>query len=580
MARTANRQSIVNEISKNKVWLVAFYIRLSREDKRGKDESESITNQRLILTDFLDQQDDNDEYVYIDEYVDDGVSGTTDEERESFQRLLADIQKGKINCVIVKNLARSFRNSGDQSYYLGDWFPRYNVRFISLYQQPIDTYKDPRNAQNIAVPVQGVLNEEHARGTSESVRRTFDKKREKGLHIGSFAAYGYQKDPEDKNALIIDEEAAENVKSIFAWFLEGMSKNAIVRKLNDIGVLCPTAYKKSKGMKYKNPNAEGGNPLWCAVSISNILKNRIYIGDMVQGRYRIKSYKVHVQEAVPEDEWFVVENTHEPIISSKDFANAQELLRKDTRTAPGEKKLYLFSGFLRCADCGKAMTRSKAGENVYYYCRTYKDRSKMVCTKHTIRHNHLEQGILYAIKTMVYIAVEFSEIVSRVNTAPLQKSQSVRLNKLIAAKEKELSRTTRYKQSIYQDWKDGEISSKDYRHMREDYERQIESINRIISNLSEEKTELENGADEENQFLTAFRKHENIDRLTREILIELVDQIKVYKNGNIKVKLKFANEYRVIAGSDPQSPPLPVIAGSDPQSPPLRVIAGSDPQSP
>lgn len=547
MARVANRQNIVKAALKNKVWLVAFYIRLSREDKRGKDESESITNQRLILTDFLEQQDDGDEYVYVDEYVDDGVSGTTDEERENFQRLLTDIQKGKINCVIVKNLARSFRNNGDQSYYLGDWFPRNNVRFISLYQQSIDTYKDPQNAQNIAVPVQGVLNEEHARGTSESVRRTFDKKREKGLHIGSFAAYGYMKDPEDKNALVIDEEAAEHVKDIFAWFLEGMSKNAIVRKLNDSGILCPAAYKKSKGMKYKNPNAVGGNPLWCAMSVSNILKNRIYVGDMVQGRYRIKSYKIHVQETVPEDEWFIVENTHSPIISREDFAKVQELLKKDTRTAPEQNNLYLFSGFLRCADCGKAMTRSKVRGNVYYYCRTYKDQSKAACTKHTIRHNRLEQGVLYAIRQQVYIAVAFSEMVSRINTAPLQKSQSIRLNELIAAKEKELSKIMCYKQSIYQDWKDGEITHKDYCHMQEDYERQIEAINEVISNLHEEKAELENGIDTENPFLAAFRKYENIDKLTREVLIELVEQIKVYENGNISVSLKFANEYRRVA---------------------------------
>lgn len=547
MARVANRQNIVKAVPKNKVWFVAFYIRLSREDKRGKDESESITNQRLILTDFLEQQDDGDEYVYVDEYVDDGVSGTTDEERENFQRLLTDIQKGKINCVIVKNLARSFRNNGDQSYYLGDWFPRNNVRFISLYQQSIDTYKDPQNAQNIAVPVQGVLNEEHARGTSESVRRTFDKKREKGLHIGSFAAYGYQKDPEDKNALVIDEEAAEYVKSIFAWFLEGMSKNAIVRKLNDNGILCPAAYKKSKGMKYKNPNAVGGNPLWCAMSVSNILKNRIYVGDMVQGRYRIKSYKIHVQETVPEDEWFIVENTHEPIISREDFAKVQELLKKDTRTAPEQNHLYLFSGFLRCADCGKAMTRSKVRGNVYYYCRTYKDQSKTACTKHTIQHNRLEQGVLYAIREQVYLAVTFSEMVSRINTAPLQKSQSIRLSELIAAKEKELSKIMCYKQSIYQDWKDGEITHKDYRHMQEDYEQQTEAINEVISNLQEEKAELENGIDTENPFLATFRKYENIDRLTREVLIELVDTIKVYENGNISVSFKFANECRRVA---------------------------------
>lgn len=547
MARAANRQSLSKSASKSKIWYVAFYIRLSREDKRGKEESESIANQRLILTDFLEQQDDDDEHVFIDEYVDEGVSGTTDEERVNFQRLLADIQKGKINCVIVKNLARSFRNNGDQSYYLGDWFPRNNVRFISLYQQPIDTYKDPQNAQNIAVPVQGVLNEEHARGTSESVRRTFDKKREKGLHIGSFATYGYQKDPENKNALIIDDEAAENVKRIFAWFLEGMSKNAIVRKLNGSGILCPAAYKKSKGLKYKNPNVIDGNPLWCAMSITNLLKNRIYTGDMVQGRYRVKSYKIHVQETVPEDEWFIVENTHEPIIRREDFNKVQELLKKDTRTSPVQKTLYLFSGFLRCADCGKAMTRSKVRGNVYYYCRTYKDQSKTVCTKHTIKHNHLERAVLYALQQQVYIAVSLLEMVSRINTAPLQKSQWIRLNKLIASKEKELSKISRYKQSIYQDWKDGEITHKDYRQMKEDYGRKIEAINQVIGKLREEKTELENGVDIENPFLAAFRKYENINKLTRDILIELVDTIKVYENGNISVRFKFANEYRRVA---------------------------------
>lgn len=527
MARVANRQNIVKAASKKRVWYVGFYILLSRKDKRGKDESESITNQRLILTDFFEQQDDDDEYIFVGEYVDDGVSGTTDEEREDFQRLLTDIRKGKINCVIVKNLARSFRNNGDQSYYLGDWFPRKNVRFISLYQQPVDTYKDPQNAQNIAVPVQGVLNEEHARGTSESVRRTFNKNRVKGLYIGSFAAYGYQKDPEDKNALILDEEAAENVKSIYAWFLEGMSKNAIVRKLNESGILCPSAYKKSKGMNYKNPHAKSSNPLWSDLTVGNILKNRMYTGDMVQGRHRIKSYKIHVQETVPEDEWYIVENTHEPIISREDFAKVQELLKRDTRTAPKQKTLYLFSGFLRCPDCGKAMTRSAVKGIVYYYCSTYKKQSKTACTKHTMKHNHLEQAVLYAIKQQVYIAVSLSEMISRINKAPLQKSQSIRLNERIAAKEKELSKISRYKQSIYQDWKDGEISHKDYRQMKEDYERQIEAINEVISNLQKEKAELENGVDVENPFLATFRKYENINKLTRDILIELVDTIKL-----------------------------------------------------
>lgn len=546
MAKSADRQNQNKTPLKTKVWLVGFYIRLSREDKRGKDESESITNQRLILTDFLDQQDDGDQYIFAGEYVDDGVSGTTDEERENFQLLLKDIEKGKVNCVIVKNLARSFRNNGDQSYYLGDWFPRNNVRFISLYQQPIDTYKDPRNVQNLAVPVQGVLNEEHARGTSESVRRTFDKKREKGLHIGSFAVYGYEKDSENRNALIIDPVASEQVKRIFSWYQEGMSKNAIVHLLNDYGILCPSAYKRQKGLKYQNPNADMGEGLWSVMTVTGILKNQIYTGDMVQGRYRKKSYKIHVQEVVPEEEWFIVPNTHEPIIKREDFNQVQELLKRDTRTAPNQKSLYLFSGFLRCGDCGKAMTRSKVKNNVYYHCSTYKNQSKNACTKHTIRHRDLEPAVLEMIRQLISSGVCYHEVIQEIDAAPKKESRSDLLKGLIQTKEKELYRITHYKQSLYEDWKDGEITKRDYQQMKEDYERRSEAIQHILDHLQDKREELDRSNELENPVLKAYRKSGNINELTRDILIQLVDYIRIYENGSVCVKLRFADEFHVV----------------------------------
>lgn len=546
MAKSADRQNQNKTPLKTKVWLVGFYIRLSREDKRGKDESESITNQRLILTDFLEQQDDGDQYIFAGEYVDDGVSGTTDEERENFQLLLNDIQKGKVNCVIVKNLARSFRNNGDQSYYLGDWFPRNNVRFISLYQQPIDTYKDPMNVQNLAVPVQGVLNEEHARGTSESVRRTFDKKREKGLHIGSFAVYGYEKDPENRNALIIDPVAAEQVKRIFSWYQEGKSKNAIVHLLNDYGILCPSAYKRQKGLKYQNPNADMGKGLWSVMTVTGILKNQIYAGDMVQGRYRKKSYKIHVQEAVPEEEWFIVPNTHEPIIKREDFNQVQELLKRDTRTAPNQKSLYLFSGFLRCGDCGKAMTRSKVKNNVYYHCSTYKNQSKRACTKHTIRHRDLEPAVLEMIRQLISAGVCYHEVIQEIDAALKKESRSDLLKGLIQTKEKELYRIIHYKQSLYEDWKDGEITKRDYQQMKEDYERRSEAIQHILDHLQDKREELDRSNELENPVLKAYRKSGNINELTRDILIQLVDHIRIYENGSICVKLRFADEFHIM----------------------------------
>lgn len=228
-----------------KVWNIALYIRLSREDARCLDESESVSNQRAILEAHIAALQDGDKYIIADEYVDDGIPGTTDDERDDFQRMLSDIRRGRVNCVMVKDLARSFRNYSDQGYYLDDWFPRHNVRFISLFHQPLDSYKEPRNMRSIAVPIQGVLNENHCAETSEKVREVFDMKRRSGAHIGSFAVYGYCKDPDNKNALVVDREAAAVVREIFSLFLDGMSKNAIVRQLNDRGILPPPPTKGS-----------------------------------------------------------------------------------------------------------------------------------------------------------------------------------------------------------------------------------------------------------------------------------------------------------------------------------------------
>ncbi len=546
----ARKSRTITEAIKPKfrVWRIAIYIRLSKEDARSFDESESVSNQRAIIEEHIASFNDGDEYIIVDEYVDDGISGTTDDEREDFQRMLSDIKKGRINCVIVKDLARSFRNYSDQGYYLDDWFPRFNVRFISLYHQPLDSYKEPQNMRSIAVPIQGVLNENHCAETSDKVREVFDMKRRNGEHIGSFAAYGYIKDPNDKNALVVDEEAAEVVRDIFAKFLDGMSKNAIVHYLNEHGVLSPAVYKRERlGLKYQNPSIDPAKrPLWGAVTITTILKNRMYCGDMVQGRYRVKSYKIHVQEVVPEDEWYIVENTHEAIIDRDIFVKVQRLLLRDTRTAPQKKQIYLFSGFLRCADCGKAMTRSKVGGTVYYYCRTYKDQSKNACTKHTIKHNRLEAAVLYAVQQQVYLAVDYTKTIERINRAPLVKSQSKKLADAIEQKERELSKIARYKQAIYQDWKDGEISHSDYRHMKEDYEEQAEALNEVIEKLRAEQAELENGIDTENPFLKAFRQYGNIEKLTRDVLIELVDHIKVYEGGNISIVFRFADELRRI----------------------------------
>ena len=548
MARPKNRSiEEITSIPYTVRWKLAEYIRLSKEDlNRGKDDSNSVINQKKLLDDYYRQH--MEEFESVEEpYVDDGYTGT-DTNREGFQKLLADIYAKKINCVIVKDLSRLSRNYTDAGGLIENLFVRMNVRFISL-AEGIDSFLNPDSVSNLIVPITNVMNDNFCYQTSKKIRQVFDYKRRNGEFIGGFAAYGYAKDPKDKHALVIDEDAAEIVRNIYTWFIDGLSKNAIVHNLNSHGILCPSEYKKSKGLNYQNPHAEN-KPLWSSKTVGDILKNRLYVGDMVQGRQRVKSYKIHTQEQVPENEWYVVENTHAPIIDREIFEKVQQLLKRDTRTAPQQKNLYLFSGFLRCADCGKAMTRSKVKDTVYYFCRTYKDQSKTACTKHSIKHNRLEAAVRYAIQQQVYLAVHYANTIAHINTAPQQKSQSIRLDALIEAKEKELTKIMRYKQSIYQDWKDGEITHSDYRHMSEDYERQISTVKTALDNLNTERAKLENGIDTENPFLVAFKKFENIDKLTREVLIELVDHIKVHENGSISVKFNFADELHRIIHSE------------------------------
>ena len=293
-------------------------------------------------------------------------------------------------------------------------------------------------------------------------------------------------------------------------------------------------------------SAVGDNPMWSARMIHEVLTNEIYTGDLVQGRHRVKSYKVHQIEAVPEEDWVRVPNTHEAIIVRGMFDQVQGLLKRDTRTSPKGREVHLFSGFLRCADCGKALTRSLSGKYVYYACSTYKNRSRTACTMHSIKHNRLEAAVLFAIQQQVHLAVSYSEIIALINTAPVKKCQSKRLDDLIAAKERELAKVTRYKQGLYQNWKDGEITREDYHNMKADYERQTATLTAVLENLTAERAELANGVDNEHPALVAFMKYQNIDKLTRDILVELVDHIKVYENGNISVRFKFADELRKI----------------------------------
>ena len=533
----------MNKKSKNFIWNTAIYIRLSKEE--GNDVSYSVRNQQEMILSYIDTKGNNDIHEVVGVYIDDGLTGT-DDNREEFQKMLRDIENKKVNCVIVKDLSRPFRNYADQGHYLEYVFPYYDVRFISLQLPFLDSYLYPEAIENIAVAIQGVVNDNHCRETSIKVRQVFNYKRSKGKFIGAFAPYGYQKNPEDKNSFIIDDEAGEVVRNIYDYFvIKGMSKVAIAKKLTTDGVLNPTAYKRKKGMKYKNPFDKYGGDFWNTATITKILKNQSYLGDMVQGKQKVKSYKIHTRIGVPKENWFVVKDTHVPIISEELFNKAQKLQSLKTRRSPKKNELYIFSGLLRCQDCKKAMCRKKSGKYVYYICRSYKDFGESVCSRHTIKEKDLEDAVLAGIKLQFEFIKNIDEILKNGNDT-LQVEGDLRHKRNYMKEKKqvyELERIVYFKDSLYESWKNEDISEEEYRRMKKNYEDKWEEL----KNRAEELKKMQQ-TKKENIDRKDWSKLVEIEVLDRRLVLNLINVIFIHERQGITVEFKFLDKYKEAIG--------------------------------
>ena len=330
-----------------KLFNVAVYIRLSREDG-DKEESDSVGNQRKLLTEYVHKKD---ELILYDVYIDDGYTGTNFN-RPDFQRMIADIEAGKVNCVIVKDLSRFGRDYIDTGRYLERYFPELGVRFISI-TDGIDSMKQ---AYDMLLPIKNIFNEQYARDISKKVQTAVKTKQKAGEFIGAFTSYGYKKSPVDKNKLVIDEYAANVVRRIFSLYIQGYGKQRIAKLLNAEGILCPAEYKRAIGLNYNNPNKLDSTTYWSYSTINSILHREMYVGNMVQGtkHQRMRSK----QKKMDKDKWIIVENTHEPIIDKETWEKAQSLLHKRTRELDLETNKNIFAGFVKCGDCGRAMVKT------------------------------------------------------------------------------------------------------------------------------------------------------------------------------------------------------------------------------
>lgn len=392
----------------------AIYCRLSEEDRykdcKG-DDSESIKNQKLMLSQYAADQGWDIYHVYSD----DDFTGS-DRNRPDFNRLLKDAEDGKFNIVLCKTQSRFTRELEIVEKYIHYLFPLWGIRFVSIVDNADTSVKGNKKSRQI----NGLINEWYLEDMSENIKAVLTNRRKNGFFIGAFAPYGYKKDPDKKGHLIIDEPAAKIVRRIFDLYLSGMGRTSIARQLNSEGILSPAGYKRSEGYDYKNQHNNRVS-IWRDFTISNILNNEVYIGNLVQNKTHSISYKTKILKPTPKEEWIRAEGTHDPIIDINIWNKAQNIiLKKSSRSSPhsGKPDNFLYHK-LFCSVCGGSLTRCKKskkyGENgIYYRCSTRKyDAEK--CTGSNISQKLLYSAVLGEIKKHIEQLADINYIENNIN---------------------------------------------------------------------------------------------------------------------------------------------------------------------
>ena len=373
-------------------------------------------------------------------------------------------------------------------------------------------------------------------------------KRRNGQYVGAYTPYGYKKDPEDKNRIIVDEDAAVVVRQIFSLYKDGMSICRIADRLNELGVLSPMEYKISKGIKIKSPFRTGICASWSYKAVKRILTNEAYLGVMVQGKKSTPNYKVHVLQEIEESEWVRVEGTHEPLVTYDDFKSVKEMLGRDMRACGEEAEDNLFSGFLYCADCGQPMTRKvipSRGKKYYYYvCSTNKRHEG--CKSHSISVRKVEDVVTKVVQDQVSNVLNISAMMEYIDQLPSKDIRILNYDSLIDKLEEEIRRCKRMKLKIYEDLTDGVITKEEYSSFRNQYTTRLEEKEAALERTRREKKDASVSGGDERTWVTLFQQYENINELTRRALMALVDKIYIYEGHKVEVSFKYGDEYRRI----------------------------------
>lgn len=554
MARVSRKAAIMETEPKaaflpERVYNTVVYARLSVEDNNRTGDRESITMQRYMLEKYVDAQAD---MRLCGVFCDNGETGT-DFERPEFERLMEGIRNRRIDCVVVKDLSRFGRNYVETGYYLEKIFPYLGVRFVAV-NDNYDSKKD-KNGNELVISLKNLVNDLYAKDISQKVNTALETKQRKGEFIGAFPPYGYLKSPEDKHRLIPDPEAAPVVREIFQWRAEGIGINMIARYLNDRGTPCPAMHHYLNGHKKKKP--EGTGAIWQGQIIKKITMHPVYVGHMAQGRTK-KSLSDSIPKTnVDKKDWIIVYNTHEPIVSQDIFDKAQAISEQRCQEHSMRRSKYpstenIFKGLVVCGDCGSKMSRYKnvspAGTARYtYICRVYAENlSGQGCTRKCVGEPELIEAVFHALRIEIEAALKLEDLLKRTQKKSGFREKHEAVIGQIGAMKQKIGRNAAYRAALFESFSDHTLTEQEYVSLKQEYDRNAEVYGKELEELEQEEKIYSKTITPQNQWITALKKYQAKETVTRELLVELVDHIKVTGYNEIEIVWNFRDELAML----------------------------------
>lgn len=534
-----------------RIWKTALYVRLSVEDN-GTD-SDSVENQTILLEDYIAN------HPYLKKvalFVDNGYTGT-DFLRPEFNRMMEAVQAEIVDCIIVKDLSRLGRNYIETSQFIEKICPFYNLRFIAV-NDSYDTATVTSEGQ-LSASLQNIVNDYYAKDISRKVTSALQAKMERGDYIGNYAPHGYRKDPENKNHLLIDPETAPVIRQIFEMRAEGISYMGICKKLNDAGIPSPGQHKLNQGIETNN-NKKKRTVLWNKHKITEILKDIVYIGHLAQKKGSQCLYGGIPYHITSEDEWIVVKNTHEPLISEELFERVQQinsaaLERQKANTGkydhlPKEKNIY--GKKFTCADCGSIMklhrSISTKKDKVYFTfkCPTYAEHGSRACSDIKMRKADLDEAVFTFIKSQMDVFIDMENTLRRLLAMKKAKLKQNNTQQEIKSLRQKLAHKQSILSGMYVDLKEGLLSQEDYGHHREIITADIKALELKLSEVESAKSETEEQLTGEMKWKFMIQRFYDATEMTAEMADAFIETMKLHKDGSLEIKLSYMDEFMAL----------------------------------